>query len=167
MSNSGNPAVSEPQSTAGSAIDVRAEPLFIDTGAFFAYYNERDEHHERARMVFHAIRTDERAYEPLYVSRSVLAELATLLLYKIDHATASRAISDIHTAESFNVVRADDAAFADARTEFDRYDEQEITLVDHLTAVLANERGVDRVFAFDSDFRTLGFTVIPDDTGDV
>jgi predicted nucleic acid-binding protein len=149
-----------------SAADVRADPLFVDTGAFFAYYNVRDEHHEIARAVFQAIRAGDLAYSPLYTTRFVLAELTTLLLYKVDHATATRALGDILAAGSFNVVRADPAAFADARDEFDRYDDHEITLVDHLTGVLADERGVERIFAFDSDFRTLGFTVVPEDTGE-
>ena len=149
-----------------SAADVRADPLFIDTGAFFAYYNDRDEHHEAARAVFQAIRASDLAYSPLYTTRFVLAELTTLLLYEVDHATATRALGDILAAGSFNVVQADPAAFADARDEFDRYDDHEITLVDHLTGVLADERGAKRIFAFDSDFRTLGFTVVPGDTGE-
>ncbi|EMA51978.1 type II toxin-antitoxin system VapC family toxin [Halococcus salifodinae] len=149
-----------------SAADMRADPLFIDTGAFFAYYNDRDEHHETARAFFHAIRTGDLAYSPLYTTRFVLTELATLLLYKVDHATATRALGDILTAGSFNVVRADPAVFAQGRDEFERYDDHEITLVDHLTGVLADERGVEHIFAFDSDFRTLGFTVVPEDTGE-
>jgi predicted nucleic acid-binding protein len=149
-----------------STADVRADPLSVDTGAFFAYYNVRDEHHEIARAVFQAIRAGDLAYSLLYTTRFVLAELTTLLLYRVDHATATRALGDILAAGSFNVVRADPAAFADARDEFDRYDDHEITLVDHLTGVLANERGVELIFAFDSDFRTLGFTVVPQDTGE-
>lgn len=145
---------------------ARVAPLFIDTGAFFAYYNERDKHHETARRVFQAIRTGELAYSPLSTTRFVLTELATLLLYKVDHATAIRAITDITAAASFNIVRADPALFADARDEFARYDDHEITLVDQLTGVLADERDVERIFAFDSDFRTLGFTVVPADTGE-
>ncbi|EMA54866.1 type II toxin-antitoxin system VapC family toxin, partial [Halococcus thailandensis] len=78
--------------TSASAVDVRSDPLFIDTGAFFAYYNERDEHHETARAVFQAIRVGDLAYSPLYTTRFVLAELATLLLYKVDHATATQAL---------------------------------------------------------------------------
>lgn len=149
-----------------STADARADPLFIDTGAFFAYYNDRDEHYETARAVFRAIREGELAYSPLYTTRFVLTELSTLLLYKVDHATATQALGDILDAASFNVMRADPAAFADARDEFDRYDDHEITLVDHLTGVLADERAVERIFAFDSDFRTLGFTVVPGDTGE-
>ena len=153
--------------TSASAADVRTEPLFIDTGAFFAYYNERDKHHKTACSIFQAIRTGDLAYAPLYTTRFVLAELATLLLYKVDHTTATRALGDILAAGSFNVVQADRVAFADARDEFDRYDDHEITLVDHLTGVLADERAVECIFAFDSDFATLGFTRVPVDTGEL
>ena len=155
-----------PESGAGAAADVRARPLFIDTGAFFAYYNDRDERHDRARALFEAIQTGRLAYDPLYTTRFVLGELTTLLLYKIGHDTASRALGDIRRADSFNIERAGEAAFETAHSEFDRYDDQEITLVDHLTAVLARERDVEHVFAFDSDFRTLGFIQVPEDTGE-
>jgi predicted nucleic acid-binding protein len=158
-------ATDGPSAASATAADVRATPLFIDTGAFFAYYNDRDEHHDTARAVFQAIRTGELPYSPLYTTRFVLAELATLLLYKVDHATATRALGNIFEGSSFNITRADPSAFADAREEFDQYDDQEITFVDHLTGVLAAELDVDHVFAFDDDFRTLGFTVVPEDTG--
>ncbi len=46
-----------------------------------------------------------------------------------------------------------------------RTGDRAVSFVDHTTAVLADERDVDHVFAFDDDFRTLGFTVVPADTG--
>lgn len=141
-----------------------SEPLFIDTGAFFAYYNERDERHDTARTVFQSIRRGDRAYSPLYTTRFVLGELTTLLLYKVDHTTATRALEDIRGGSSFNIVRADPPAFTAACDEFARYDDQAITFVDHLTGVLAAERDVTHIFAFDGDFRTLGFNVVPEDT---
>jgi predicted nucleic acid-binding protein len=159
-------ATDAPSSAPSTATDVHATPLFIDTGAFFAYYNDCDEHHDTARGVFQSIQTGELPYSPLYTTRFVLAELAALLLYKVDHATATRAIGNICEGSSFNIVRADPSAFADSREEFDRYDDQGITLVDHLTGVLAAERDIEHVFAFDGDFRTLGFTVVPADTGE-
>ncbi|WP_440766619.1 hypothetical protein [Natronorubrum sp. DTA7] len=49
--------------------------------------------------------------------------------------------------------------------QFEEYDDQKISFVDHATSDLADERDVDHVFTFDSDFRTLGFTLVPEDTG--
>lgn len=46
----------------------------------------------------------------------------------------------------------------------DRYDDQDISLVNHATGVLGDERDVEHVLTFDpDDVRTLGFTAVPDD----
>ncbi|WP_121744023.1 type II toxin-antitoxin system VapC family toxin [Natronorubrum halophilum] len=137
-----------------------AIPLFVDTGAFYARADADDRHHDTAKRVFEGIRRGDLAYRPIYTSRFVLSELATLLLYKIGHGTAARTLRAIRESESFTVCSADEAA---AR-QFEAYDDQEISFVDHATSVLAGERNVDHVFAFDSDFRTLEFTLVPEDT---
>lgn len=59
------------------------------------------------------------------------------------------------------VIHPDRTPFDAATTKFNRYNDHDISLVNHLTGVLAAERGVDHVFTFDGDFRTLGFTVVP------
>lgn len=143
-----------------------SRPLFIDTGAFFAAFNATDTHHDPARTVLEAIRTGELPYRPLYTTGYVLAELATLTLRKKDHSAAVRAVKHAADPSNITVLYPDAATFAAAREEFGRYDDQQISFVDHVTGVLAAERDVERVFAFDSDFRTLGFTVVPNDTGE-
>jgi predicted nucleic acid-binding protein len=145
-----------------------ATALFIDTGAFIAWFDDTDTHHERAKAVFRAIRAGDLPYRPLYTSRSVLSELATRLqrARNVGHAGAVDALTTICKSNTFNVESLDDAGFADACDEFARYDDQRISFVDQTTAVLARERDIKRVFAFDSDFRTLGFTVVPEDTGE-
>lgn len=50
-----------------------ANPLFIDTGAFFARFNDQDDHHQQATAFFDAISSGEVAYRPLYTSGYVLS----------------------------------------------------------------------------------------------
>ena len=140
-----------------------ATPLFIDTGAFYAHYDESASRHDRATAVFDAIAAGEAPYRPLYTTTHVLAELSTLLMRKRDHETAVRGLDRIRNSPAFSVVSPTEDEFDMACRQFERYDDQGITLVDHLTAVLADERDVDHVFAFDSDFRTLGLTLVPRD----
>ena len=65
------------------------------------------------------------------------------------------------------VLHPGEPSFAVACEEFYCYDDQNISLVDHATGVLADERDDRHIFTFDpDDFRILGFTVVPDDTGD-
>jgi predicted nucleic acid-binding protein len=142
--------------------------LFIDTAAFFARFNERTAEHDRACAVFDGIQAGERRYDPLFTSRYVLSELATLLLRKVGHQPAVAALDTIRAASSINVLPIGSDAFDRTCDEFARYDDQQISFVDHSSAVLATDHDIEHVFTFDrTDFRTLGFTVVPADTDDV
>lgn len=136
-------------------------PIFVDTGAFYARADEDDRHHRVATGLFDAIRSGESTYRPIYTSRAVLSELATLTLYKLGHEDAVRALTAIRESKSINVVPVDEPVFEAAMEQFGEYDDQQISFVDHTTSILADERGVEHVFAFDDDFRTLGFSLVP------
>jgi predicted nucleic acid-binding protein len=143
-----------------------ARPLFIDTGAFFARFNERDEHHEWAVAIFEAIADGNLPYRPLYTSGYVLSELATLSQRKAGHSEAVEVLNRAAESPHIRVIHPAASAFDATREEFERYDDQGITFVDHLSAVLARERDVSHVFTFDGrDFRKFdaGFTLVPDD----
>ena len=143
--------------------DAGATPIFVDTGAFYARSDEDDEHHRRATRVFSAIQSGEVPFRPVYTSQSVLSELATLLLYKLGHTDAVRAVTAIRRSDSINVVPVGKPAFEAAMDQFERYDDQRISVVDHTSGILADERGIDHLFSFDTDFRTLGFSLVPAD----
>lgn len=140
-----------------------ATPIFVDTGAFYARADEDDKHHQTALRLFDKIRSGDIAYRPIFTSQSVLSELATLTLYKLGHKDAIRALNAIRDSESINVVPVGRATFEAAAEQFADYDDQEISFVDHTTSILADERDIEHVFAFDGDFRTLGFTLVPED----
>lgn len=140
-------------------------PLFVDTGAFYARVDVDDKHHATATRLFDDIRAGEVSYRPLFTSQSVLAELATLALYKLGHAVAVRALDAVRASSSINVLPVGRATFETAAGQFEDYDDQGISFVDHTSSVLADERDIEHVFAFDSDFRTLGFTLAPEDVG--
>ena len=142
-----------------------ATPIFVDTGAFYARADASDKHHETATRVFDTIRSGETAYRPIFTSQSVLAELATLALYKLGHRGAVRALNAIREAKSINIVSVGKTTFEAAAEQFEAYDDQEISFVDHTTSILADERDIEYIFAFDSDFRTLGFTLVPESVG--
>lgn len=140
-----------------------ATPIFVDTGAFYARADADDKHHRDAARLFDGIRSGEVAYRPLYTSQAVLSEFATLALYKLGHNDAIRALYAIRSSDSINVVPVGTPAFETAAEQFADYDDQQISFVDHTTSILADERGVEHIFAFDSDFRTLGFSLAPED----
>lgn len=140
-----------------------ATPVFVVTGAFFARADTDDEEHEAARQFFDSIRASESVYRPVYTSQAVLAEFVTLALYKLGHEVATGALTAIRESSSINVLPVNEPTFVTTAEQFADYDDQRISFVDHTTSVLADERDIDHVFTFDSDFRTLGFTLLPAD----
>ena len=144
---------------------VQRSPAIVDTGLFFAYYYQPAEQHARARKTLDTIVSGDLPFGPLFTTQAVLSELATLLLRKSTHSEAVRAVSEIRNSESFNDLVVDRITFDTALEQFEQYDDQTISFVDHTTAVLAAERNIEHVLGFDTDFQTLGFTRVPVDTG--
>lgn len=145
---------------------AQRKPLFVDTAAFFARFNERTHEHDRAASVFRGIRSGTLPYDPLYTSRYVLSEFVTLMLRKVGHSAAVDSLQTIRDSESFNVIPIGDDLFQRTCERFARFDDQQISFVDHTSGALADAHGIGHVFTFDrDDFRTLDFTVVPADTG--
>lgn len=145
----------------------RATSLIVDTSAFYARMDDRDVNHDRARAVFDGIEAGDLVYRPLYTTGYVLAELVTLGLVRADRSLVATAVQRIRSSARIRIVHPDEATFATACDELHRYDDQDISLVDHVTATVATDHEVDHVFTFDvDDFYTLGFTVVPADTGE-
>lgn len=140
-----------------------ARPLFVDTGAFYARADRDDANHESAVRFFGAIRDGDLPYRPVYTSQAVCSELATLLLRKLGHAAGVRVLNSIRESASITVLPVDRPAFVRAAEQFADYADHTISFVDHSSAVLAEDRDVRHVFAYDSDFRTLEFTLVPAD----
>nr|WP_255767649.1 PIN domain-containing protein [Haladaptatus halobius] len=125
--------------------------------------NTRAGRHETAQSVFDSLRREAIPYQPLFTNRYVLSELATLTSRKDNHKTAVDALQTIRRSENFNILPVGEGVFAAAYDEFERYDDQQISSVDHTSAVLAREYDIDHIFAFDRDFATLGLTRVPAD----
>lgn len=146
--------------------EAGATPLFVDTGAFYARFDASTSRHDRADAVFGGIGTGEYPYRPVYTSTYVLDELATLVLSHRNHAAAVAALDRVRDS-SVVIVHPDEADFRATSEQFTRYDDHDISFTDHMSSVLATDLDVEHAFTFDTDhFRTLGFTVVPDDTGE-
>lgn len=143
-----------------------AMPVFVDTGPLYARFDDDDQYHETSLSVFQAIASGDLVYQPLFVTTHVLGEFTTLALQYGGPEPAAQAVTTVRDSELFTVVRPTEAEFDAACQALERYSDQRITLVDHLTGVLADSRDVDHVFSFDNDFQTLEFTLAPEATGD-
>ena len=139
----------------------RSLPLFVETGGLYAAFDEDDVNHEEANAVFDGMEGGE--YGPVFTSRYVLSEFATLMLYQIGHKAAVEALSTVRQSKTFNILPVGKQTFDAACEEFERFDDQQISFVDQTSAVLAREHEIEYLFAFDSDFSTMGFERVPVD----
>jgi predicted nucleic acid-binding protein len=142
------------------------QPLFVDTNAFIALFDRDDVHHDRAKAVIDGIKDQTLPYGPVFTSRYVLSETLTTLLYAVDHRAAVKALKTIRESSTFNILEVTEQLFERTAEQFAAYDDQQISFVDHLNAVLSDEFDIEHIFAFEEDFKTLGLTRVPVDTGD-
>ena len=138
-------------------------PLFIDTSAFFAYLVENSPRHDRANAVMNAVQGGDLRFRSMYTTGYILSELSTLILRKKGHDKAIETLQRIRGSPAVAILHIDAAQFDAVCDEFHRFDDQQISFVDHTTGVLAREVNAEHIFSFDSDFRMLGFSLVPDD----
>lgn len=138
-------------------------PLFIDTGAFYAHFVKNSPRHDRARAVMDGIREKKLRFRPIYTTGYVLSELTTLILRKKNHEKAIDTLQRIRNSPAVTILHPDESEFEAVCDKFERFDDQQISFVDHATGTLASEFNAEHIFAFDSDFRTLGFSLVPGD----
>lgn len=138
-----------------------ATPLFLDTSGLFAYFNPRVDRHTQARAFVRGIGSGRFPYRPLYTSTYVVDELVTLLSAKGTHGMATQAYEMLTSSEAIVLLREEREHFETAGERFLTFDDHDISLTDHLSAVQMDAEGIDHVFAYDADFAVLNRTVIP------
>lgn len=138
-------------------------PLFVDTNVITAHYYSQAKKHDVVREVVGAIGAGELPYYPLLTNQYVLDEVVSLLLSRADTHVAHEALNRTFAEETFRVLDVDPGLVNRAVDQFCEYDDQEISLTDHVIALQARDYDIDHLFTYDGDFRTLGFTVVPHD----
>lgn len=135
--------------------------LFLDTSGLFAYFHPDAEMQTAATAFMDRIAAGEFPYRPLFTSTYVVDELITLLQSKGRHEWAVEAYETLTSSESITVLRETEDAFSAVGDRLTSYTDHEISFTDHLSAVQMNRQNVDHVFAYDGDYETFGFHVVP------
>lgn len=130
--------------------------LFVDSGAWLAFFSARDRLHPEADRLFR------RAFARkirLLTSNLVLAEVHRLLLYRTGIRAAAAALDRIDAAKSVGVevVFADATVHRAAREWLDRLADQVISYTDATSFALLRVHRCESVVSFDHDFEIAGF----------
>jgi predicted nucleic acid-binding protein len=127
--------------------------VFVDTGAWFAYFVRRDPDHAAA------IDWVRRNRQPLVTSDYVLDELLTLLKLRESHRVAAAAGEALLQQNVAKVERITDIDFRAAWEVFRQYRDKAWSFTDCTSKVVMERLGIAQAFAFDTDFEEFGTIV--------
>jgi len=102
----------------------------------------------------------------LHTSDYIIDETVTFLRYHISHATACTALDnfrDLETAGLLICHSIDKDLRRRAEELFRQYHDQKFSFTDCTSFALCQQRGLHHVVTVDSDFRILGFLLVPYD----
>lgn len=128
---------------------------FADTWYFIARLDRRDSHHSAAVRLHERSRAGE-----LVTHDGVLTEL---LAYFAGHGSRTRVEAAGLVRElvySADVVPSSRPLFVSALTRYERRADKEYSLVDCMSMVVMEERGIRHVLTNDHHFTQAGFTVV-------
>ena len=131
------------------------QKYFADTWFFIALVDRRDAHHAQARRLASTV-----LRYPIVTHDYVLSEF--LASFSDDGARArSLAVAAARQAfREYEVIPADRPLFLRALTRYEQRPDKEYSLVDCMSMVVMEERGITHVLTNDHHFAQAGFTVL-------
>ena len=128
--------------------------LFIDTGAFYARYVARDDHHEEALALW---KTVQEKKIPCLTSNFVMAELISLLIYRFGNKSALQAAREIYTSHAIQIIPVTLEMELKALDWLEKYSDQAFSMTDATSFALMEEKEIKTAFTFDHHFEVAGF----------
>ena len=131
--------------------------LFVDTSAFLALEDRSDRCYPKATDFYEKLTPRER----LWTSSYVLDETITRLRYTLGHGPAVQFAEIFLASKLFHRVYVDADLERAAIGVLKKYKDKKLSFTDCITVAILHAEKLDGVFAFDEDFRSLGFQVFP------
>lgn len=133
--------------------------VFLDTSAWVAAVNPRDQHHVPAARLYRSALADRQVF---LTTNLVLAETHIMLCRRIGDAVALDLLDQTRSDPSHELVWATPDL---EREAVDRWLRprlgQRISLADAVSFEVMRREGLRTAFTFDGDFAAAGFEVIP------
>lgn len=127
--------------------------VFVDTGAWFAYFVRRDSDHTAA------VDWVRKNRQLLVTTEYVLDELLTLLKIRESHRVAAAAGDALLQQNAARIEPISDADFLQAWDIFRRYHDKDWSFTDCTSKVVIERLGIAQAFAFDIHFEEFGTVV--------
>ncbi|HEY9204984.1 MAG TPA: type II toxin-antitoxin system VapC family toxin [Candidatus Methanoperedens sp.] len=135
--------------------------IFVDTSAFLALVNEKDNNHIAARTFLEGIKNGKVKVRKIITSDYIIDETLTRILYSVGHKEAVKWGKDILASKVVEKVDVGKEIFDLAWELFETYEDKKLSFTDCTSFALMKKRGIEKVFSFDGDFENIGFILMP------
>jgi len=132
--------------------------VFVDTGAWIAVSDKRDQYHIRAAGEYRRLI---QGSQQLVVTNMIVAETYTAIRRAMGHAPATRFLQSLNQSKHLRHVFSDAYLERQAQDMLVRYADQDFSYVDAVSFALMRQRGITEAFAFDHHFVIAGFRTLP------
>ncbi|MBX9877522.1 MAG: PIN domain-containing protein [Candidatus Obscuribacterales bacterium] len=137
--------------------------IFVDTGAFCAFADQKDKYHQIAVRQFSLI-LNQRL--PLITSNFVIDETYTWLRYHLGYDQAIKFLQTIRQAEqqkesSLEIITITREIEDKAMTILKKYNDQDLSFTDATSLAVIQRKKLKQAFSFDSHFYLLSIELIP------
>ena len=133
--------------------------IFVDSGAWIAFLDRRDQHHSDAVAIFNDL-VQQRTR--LLTTDYVIDETATRLRYKVNYSIAVQFLDLIESSKvtrGLTITEIDSALFQEAERLFRQYDTAELSFTDCTSFAVCQQHNISEAFAFDQHFPMMGITL--------
>lgn len=131
--------------------------LFIDTSALIALADRTDQYHTQASRFFQ----DTSDAPEFHTSNYVLSEVITRLRFTAGVHIALEFAESIRASRLYHIHRIDQRIEGLALAVLKKYADHPLSFTDCTTIVLMDQLGLTHIFAFDDDFRKVGYLLVP------
>lgn len=135
--------------------------IFVDTSAFIAIVNEKDNNHAAAIQFLDEIKNGNIRIRKIITSDYIVDETLTRIRYSVGHKEAVEWGKDILASKVIEKIEIEGELFRSAWELFRTYDDKKLSFTDCTSFALMKKRGIEKVFSFDEDFKRIGFVLHP------
>jgi predicted nucleic acid-binding protein len=134
------------------------EAIFVDSGAWLALADKRDQYHARATAVYPQLL---RQSSRLITTNLVVAESYNLIRWRLGYEPGIRFLQSLRQSSRLERVYTDEELEIAAEAILQQFNDQTFSLVDAVSFALMQQRDIQQTFAFDFHFQVAGFVMIP------